>query len=87
MPVIMCKHPLMMRIMEISFTMDDLRLYLDTHPNCKEALVYFDELQEQRRAAVDAYEAQFGPLTMYGNVESGCDNWKWSYGPWPWQNY
>ena len=41
MPVIICKHPLMMRIAEISFTMDDLRLYLDTHPNCKEALVYF----------------------------------------------
>ena len=33
------------------------------------------------------YEDQFGPLTMYGNVESGCDNWKWSHSPWPWQNY
>ena len=51
------------------------------------ALVYFDELQEQRRAAVAAYETQFGPLTMYGNVDSGCDNWKWANGPWPWQNY
>ena len=48
MPVVMCKHPLMMRIMEVSFTMDDLRLYLDTHPNCNEALRYFDDLQEQR---------------------------------------
>ncbi len=87
MPVVICKHPLMMRINEISFTMDDLRLYLDTHPNCTEALAYFDELQEQRRAAVAAYEAQFGPLTSYGNVESGCDDWKWARGPWPWQNY
>ena len=87
MPVVICKHPLMMRIMEISFTMDDLRLDLDTHPNCTEALVYFDELQEQRREAVAAYEAQFGSLTSYGNVESGCDDWKWACGPWPWQNY
>ena len=87
MPVIICKHPLMMRITEISFTMDDLRLYLDTHPDCTEAFAYFDELQEQRSAAIKAYEAQFGPLTSYGNVEHGCDNWKWAQGPWPWQNY
>lgn len=87
MPVAMCKHPLMMKISETSFAMDDLRLYLDTHPDCKEALRYFDTLQEERSAAIAAYEAQFGPLTSYGNVESGCDNWKWSKGPWPWQNY
>ena len=87
MPIIICKHPLMMKISEISFTMDELRLYLDTHPNCQEAHHYFDELQEERRAAVAAYEAQFGPLTSYGNVESDCENWKWANGPWPWQNY
>lgn len=87
MPVVLCKHPLMMKITEISFTMDELRLFLDTHPDCMEAYRYFDELQEQRRKAVAAYEAQFGPLTSYGNVESDCDNWKWAQGPWPWQNY
>lgn len=85
MPV-MCKNPLMMRITELSFSMDDLRLFLDTHPECTEALEYFDELQEQRRRAVAEWEAQFGPLTSYGNVDADCGEWKWVCGPWPWQN-
>lgn len=86
MPV-MCKHPLMRRITELSFTMDELRLYLDTHPDCQEALSYYDELQRQRTIAVAEFEAQFGPLTSYGNVDAGCGEWKWARGPWPWQNY
>lgn len=86
MPV-MCKHPLMMRITELSFTMDELRLYLDTHPDCQEALAYYDEVQRQRTVAVAEFEAQFGPLTSYGNVDADCGEWKWAEGPWPWQNY
>lgn len=86
MPV-MCKHPLMVKIMELSFTMDELRLYLDTHPDCQEAMNYYDELQSQRSSVVAEYEAQFGPLTTYGNVDVTCGEWKWARGPWPWQNY
>lgn len=86
MPV-MCRNPLMMRITELSFTMDDLRLFLDTHPECTEAMVYYDEVQEQRRRAVAEWEEQFGPLTSYGNVDVDCGEWKWVCGPWPWQNY
>ena len=81
------KMTLLNKIQAYVFAACDWNLYLDTHPDCKDAVVQFDELQEQRAAAIKAYEAQFGPLTMYGNVESGCDNWKWSHGPWPWQNY
>ena len=81
---VMCNNPLMMKITELSFAMDDLRLFLDTHPDCKEALVYYDEIQRQRRIAVDEYEEKFGPLGFYGNVD--CNEWKWVCGPWPWQN-
>ena len=81
---VMCNNPLMMKITELSFAMDDLRLFLDTHPDCREALVYYDEIQRQRRNAVDEYEAKFGPLGFYGNVD--CSEWKWANGPWPWQN-
>lgn len=80
----MCNNPLMMKITELSFAMDDLRLFLDTHPNCKEAFVYYDEIQRKRRSVVEEYEEKFGPLGFYGNV--GCDEWKWACGPWPWQN-
>ena len=82
---VMCNDPLMMQISEVSFAMDELRLFLDTHPDCTEALRYFDELQRIRRNAIDEFELQYGPLMMYGNTDNSC--WKWACGPWPWQNY
>lgn len=77
-------NALLMRINELSFAMDELRLFLDTHPECGEALGQYNELQRQRMAVVAEYEAQFGPLSSYGNPN--CDNWDWGTRPWPWQN-
>ena len=31
------------RISEVGFYMDDLRLYLDTHPNCTEAIMLYNK--------------------------------------------
>jgi spore coat protein JB len=77
-------HALLMRINELGFAMDELRLFLDTHPDCTEALSQYNELQNRKMAAVAEYEAKYGPLTSYGNVN--CDNWDWGNRPWPWQN-
>jgi len=74
----------LMRINELSFAMDEVRLFLDTHPDCAEAKNYYNELQNQRMAAVAEYEARFGPLSSYGNPN--CENWDWGLRPWPWQN-
>lgn len=81
----MWNNPMMVQITELSFAMDELRLFLDTHPDCREALIRMNELQKQRCDAVAAWEAQCGPLSSYGNMD--CDEWKWVQGPWPWQNY
>ena len=32
---------LLYKINEASFAMDEARLFLDTHPNCEEALAYY----------------------------------------------
>jgi len=77
-------NALLMKIGELSFAMDELRLFLDTHPNCREALLQMNELQNRRVAAVAEYEEKYGPLSSYGNVS--CDNWDWGTRPWPWQN-
>ena len=77
-------NPLLTRIQELSFAMDELRLFLDTHPECTEALTQYNELQRQRMAAVAEYEARFGPISSYGNPN--CDTWDWGLRPWPWQN-
>ena len=77
-------HPLLHQINEISFAMDELRLFLDTHPNCVEAIAQYNELNARRTVAVREYEAKFGPLSYYS--DSGCNTFTWVNAPWPWQN-
>ena len=81
----MVNNPMMMKITELSFVIDELRLFLDTHPDCTEAMVMWNEIQRQRAAVVADFEAQFGPLGSYGTVD--CGEWSRTQGYWPWQNY
>lgn len=66
-----------------SFAMDDARLFLDTHPYSKEAMMYFAKMQEKRKMAIKEYTEQYGPICAYDVAPS--DMWKWNQGPWPWQ--
>ena len=52
------------RINEVSFAVDDMLLYLDTHPCDRKALEYCDELVKERRKLLQEYAEKFGPLTI-----------------------
>ncbi len=66
------RQELLNHIGKISFSMDDLRIFLDTHPNCSEALVRFNELAKKRDEHI------------YNN--NVCDeHWRWVDAPWPWE--
>ena len=72
---------LLRKVYEASFAVDDVILYLDTHPDDQDALNYYQYVSELRKQAMDAYEAQCGPL-MIDEVRS--DNyWTWVNNPWP----
>lgn len=74
---------LLRKVYEASFAVDDVSLYLDTHPDDQDALNYYQYVSELRKQAMDAYEAQCGPL-MIDEVRS--DNyWTWVNNPWPWE--
>lgn len=68
----------------VSFAVDDVKLFLDTHPCCTEALEYFEEFKKQRTQALKEYAKCFGPLTI-DTVSSCSDYWSWINEPWPWQ--
>ncbi len=74
---------LMRKIDEASFSMDDVALYLDTHPNDVNALNYYHHVTALRKEALNAYEAQFGPL-LIDSVQSR-DRWTWETDRWPWE--
>lgn len=66
-----------------SFVMDDLRLFLDTHPTDRGALEYWDRVSQVRNEAVLEYTKCFGPIESY-HVEND-DRWTWVEEPWPWE--
>lgn len=77
------KNALWRELFISSFAVDDVILYLDTHPNDVQALRYYHEAVTKRNAAKDAYEAQFGPVTIDG--VNAANGWTWEQGPWPWE--
>ncbi len=78
----MSHDELLNKINSLDFARHEAQLFLDTHPDCREALDYFnrttDMLEEYRTKYQDAY----GPLV---STVSGNDSYRWVDGPWPWQ--
>lgn len=70
-------------IYELSFALVETALYLDTHPNCREALEYYHQIRKQYMEAVEEYNHTCAPLTI-DHVHSE-DDWAWARTPWPWE--
>lgn len=77
------KHKLRHYIDVVSFTVDDTKLFLDTHPEDREALEHFENYNNARKKAMKEYAEYFGPLTV--DTASGRECWKWAMQPWPWE--
>lgn len=77
------KTALFRKIQVYGFAMYDTVLFLDTHPDDKSALEYYDRVSCAFRDAVAMYEEKYGPLTIQ-NVDTS-NGWMWLSAPWPWQ--
>ena len=87
---------LLQQINEISFVVNDLNLYLDTHPTDTSALEEFSQAMAQRRQLLDAFAKEYEPLTLNcvrpdtnNKSEShtkypGQKHFTWSDVPLPW---
>lgn len=82
--MMLSRERLLRQIMEFDFTEHELTLYLDTHPNDKNALRLHRQAAEKLRELTAIYEANFGPLTSSSNLSE--DRWQWIESPWPWEN-
>lgn len=81
------REKLMCRITTVSFAINDLTLYLDTHPTCKKGLAMYHELMEERLTLLADYANQFTPLTAASAITGQCpaDTYGWGEGPAPWE--
>ncbi len=74
------KEKLLKRLSAAQFAMYELRLFLDTHKDNKEALQMYDKYQSKYDVLKKEYEQQFGPLTL-----NGLNSDEWLKDPWPWE--
>ena len=81
----MSKCALFNHIQTLSFTIDDLRLFLDTHPCDAKALSNMNTLMKLREQAVKIYTKKYGPICSY-DVDIDCNsNWTWNDYPMGWE--
>ena len=67
----------------VGFALTDLALYLDTHPNDREALERYRQLQRQYAVMFQEFGEKCRPLTHRGMPHEG--EYTWLKGPWPWE--
>ena len=68
----------------LDFAVHDTALFLDSHANDKDALMYFNHYQQLAKKAKEEFESNFGPL-QYQN-QHDINDWAWTTGPWPWES-
>lgn len=68
----------------VSFAVDEIILYLDTHPYDQDALRYYKENMAYRKEFLTRYTEEYGPLTLdhYSNPDQ---KWLWETQPFPWE--
>ncbi len=77
------REELLSEINEVSFVMDELRLFLDTHPGDAEAIDAFAQRMEKRTALVEEYTDKYGSLDAY--FVKTAYGWSWNGAPMPWK--
>lgn len=70
-------------LMAIDFVADELALYLDTHPDDKEAFALLQSFLMMRDEARKRYTEKFGPIAQTDLL--GEKRYTWLCEPWPWE--
>lgn len=72
-------------INETSFAVNDILLYLDTHPCDREAMKFYEKNVAKRKAALRDFAKFYGPLTVDTADDARNETWEWVMQPWPWE--
>lgn len=80
----MDKKTILERLSALEFAAVDLQLFLDTHPDNKEAIAKYNSLLDEAADVREQYESTFGPLFSFVTM-SKADMFTWINNPWPWE--
>lgn len=78
------KEQLLRDIGIVDFTLIDLTLYLDTHPEDRNALEYFNHYNRIKQQMVREFSQKYYPLNL-DSVDCNSNEWRWGSAPMPWE--
>lgn len=78
------KEALLLFIQKCGLAAHDMVLYLDTHPNAKDALDLHEYYTKQYKDALDRYQEKYGPLSV-SDTHLTKVPFEWVSSPWPWE--
>lgn len=67
----------------LSFSLQELAIYLDTHPDDREALELYRRYQQMYQEAMQKYSEKCAPMTHMNPVDH--NTYTWMSDPWPWE--
>lgn len=77
------KEELLLEIMELSFAINDLNLYLDLNPDDREMLEKFNKLVLASNQKEMEYVKNYGALEVMDS--NSISSFEWIKNPWPWE--
>jgi spore coat protein JB len=80
----MDKELLLKTLTELDFMTVDIALYLDTHPNDKDAIAEYNKIVKAADTVRTKYEKVAGPMCSFRSTNRCDDAWLWAQNPWPW---
>ena len=78
------RRTMLLELQQLSFSLVDLNLFLDTNPENQQAVEDYNRLFEQYWEAKSNFELQFGPMNNFGHCPASYP-WSWINDPWPWE--
>ena len=76
------RSELLRQLQMYGFAAQEANLFLDTHPNCKEALRYYLETSRTRQKLQDEFAHKYGPIRTEDEI---WEEFNWVDSPWPWE--
>lgn len=75
------RQAMLNRLSGAQFACYEMRLFLDTHPNDREAIAEACERCGRARELAEEYQEKYGDLTP----STDGYRWNWVDDPWPWE--
>lgn len=76
------RSELLQKLQTYGFAALEASLFLDTHPENKEAFQYYLEVNNTRRKLQDEFAHKYGPIRAEDEI---WEQWNWVDSPWPWE--